>query len=155
MAVKKSDESSSTAIEAVLLQEKINEDGDAVSMRLVVPSKDIGCIIGKKGWIINEIRKKTRADIRISKTEQPKFSDSTGERIVNVRDADGGSAYTSKFKQVRDPLVMSSGPITRSQAEKREKALEVLVQRAWETKSEEDQAIGKLIQCSTTIMKTS
>ncbi|KAL9250811.1 Retrovirus-related Pol polyprotein from transposon TNT 1-94-like protein [Drosera capensis] len=66
-----------------------------------------------------------------------------------------GSAYTSKFKQVRDPLVMSSGPITRSQAEKREKALEVLVQRAWETKSEEDQAIGKLIQCSTTIMKTS
>ncbi|KAL9260331.1 Retrovirus-related Pol polyprotein from transposon 17.6-like protein [Drosera capensis] len=63
---------------------------------------------------------------------------------------DGGSAYTSKFKQVRDPLVMSSGPITRSQAEKREKVLEVLVQCAWETKSEDDQAIGKLIQCSTT-----
>ncbi|KAL9267246.1 Trimethylguanosine synthase-like protein [Drosera capensis] len=42
------------------------------------------------------------------------------------KQGDGGSAYTSKFKQIRDPLVMSSGPITRSQAEKREKALEVL-----------------------------
>ncbi|GAB2241475.1 hypothetical protein Droror1_Dr00018250 [Drosera rotundifolia] len=93
-STEKSDESSFTAIEAVLLlQEKINEDGDVVSMRLVVPSKNIGCIIGKNGSIINEIRKRTRADIRISKTEQPKFSDSTGERIEvfgevkNVRDA--------------------------------------------------------------------
>ena len=71
------------AVEAVLLlQAKINdEDDDTVAIRLLVPSKIIGCIIGKSGSIINEIRKRTRADVRISKSERPKCADANDELI--------------------------------------------------------------------------
>lgn len=71
------------AVEAVLLlQEKINEDEDTtVSIRLLVPSKVIGCIIGKSGSIINEIRKRTRADVRISKSAKPKLADVNDELV--------------------------------------------------------------------------
>lgn len=73
------------AVETVLLlQEKINdEDDDTVSIRLLIPSKVIGCIIGKSGSIINEIRKRTKADIRISKGDKPKCADS-GDELVEV-----------------------------------------------------------------------
>lgn len=62
------------AVEAtLLLQGKINdEDDDTITMRLLVSSKVIGCIIGKSGSIINEIRKRTKAEIRISKGQKPK-----------------------------------------------------------------------------------
>ncbi|KAL5573967.1 hypothetical protein UlMin_023564 [Ulmus minor] len=51
---------------------KINdEDEDMFTMRLLIPSKGIGCIIGKSGSIISEIRKRTRADVHISKGEKP------------------------------------------------------------------------------------
>lgn len=71
------------AVEAVLLlQGKINsEDDDTVTMRLLIPSKVIGCIIGKSGSIINEIRKRTKADIRISKCERPKCADENDELV--------------------------------------------------------------------------
>ncbi|CAA0832337.1 RNA-binding KH domain-containing protein [Striga hermonthica] len=83
------------AVEAVLLlQEKINdEDDDTVTMRLLVPSKVIGCVIGKSGSIINEIRKRTKADIRISKGERPRCADEDDELVEvvglvgSVRDA--------------------------------------------------------------------
>lgn len=73
----------SMAVEAVLLlQEKINdEDDDTVSIRLLVPSKVIGCIIGKSGSIIHEIRKRTKADVRISKGEKPKCADANDELV--------------------------------------------------------------------------
>ncbi|XP_028804562.1 KH domain-containing protein At4g18375 isoform X2 [Neltuma alba] len=73
----------SMAVEAVLmLQEKINDEDDAtVSIRLLVPSKVIGCIIGKGGSIINEIRKRTKADVRISKGDKPKLADTNDELI--------------------------------------------------------------------------
>lgn len=71
------------AVEAVLLmQGKINDEDDTtVSMRLLVPSKVIGCIIGKSGSIINEIRKRTRADVRISKGDKPKCADVNDELV--------------------------------------------------------------------------
>ncbi|GJT51647.1 KH domain-containing protein [Tanacetum coccineum] len=89
------DDIKSMAVEAVLLlQEKINEDEeDKASLRLLVPSKVIGCIIGKNGSIVNEIRKRTRADVRISKGEKPKCADSNDElvevvgEVGSVRDA--------------------------------------------------------------------
>lgn len=85
----------SMAVEAVLLlQEKINdEDDETVSIRLLVPSKVIGCIIGKSGSIIHEIRKRTKADVRISKGEKPKCADANDELVEvvggvgSVRDA--------------------------------------------------------------------
>ena len=77
------DDLKSMAVEAVLLlQAKINdEDDDTVTIRLLVPSKIIGCIIGKSGSIINEIRKRTRADVRISKSERPKCADANDELV--------------------------------------------------------------------------
>lgn len=71
------------AVEAVLLlQGKINdEDHETVTMRLLVPSKVIGCIIGKGGSIINEIRKRTKADVRISKKDKPKCADANDELV--------------------------------------------------------------------------
>lgn len=95
ISTESSDDLKSMAVEAVLLlQAKINdEDDDTVTMRLLVPSKVIGCIIGKSGSIINEIRKRTKADVRISKGEKPKYIDPADEHIEvvgevsNVRDA--------------------------------------------------------------------
>lgn len=77
------DDLKSMAVEAVLLlQGKINdEDEDTVSIRLLVPSKVIGCIIGKSGSIVNEIRKRTRADVRISKGEKPRCADANDELV--------------------------------------------------------------------------
>ncbi|XP_038722335.1 KH domain-containing protein At4g18375-like isoform X2 [Tripterygium wilfordii] len=89
------DDLRSMAVEAVLLlQGKINDEDDStVTMRLLVPSKVIGCIIGKSGSVINEIRKRTKADIRISKGNKPKRADINDElvevvgEVASVRDA--------------------------------------------------------------------
>ncbi|XP_002519648.2 KH domain-containing protein At4g18375 [Ricinus communis] len=94
-AMESPDDLKSMAVEAILLlQGKINdEDDDTVSIRLLVPCKVIGCIIGKSGSIINEIRRRTKADIRISKGQKPKCADSSDElvevlgEVGSVRDA--------------------------------------------------------------------
>ncbi|KAL0442502.1 UNVERIFIED_CONTAM: KH domain-containing protein [Sesamum latifolium] len=95
ISTESADDLKSMAVEAVLLlQAKINDDDDdTVTMRLLVPSKVIGCIIGKSGSIINEIRKRTKADIRISKGEKPKCANENDElveifgQVGSVRDA--------------------------------------------------------------------
>ncbi|KAL5579629.1 hypothetical protein UlMin_012071 [Ulmus minor] len=68
------DDLKSMAVEAVLLlQGKINDENeDMFTMRLLIPSKGIGCIIGKSCSIISEIHKRTRVDVHISKGEKPK-----------------------------------------------------------------------------------
>ncbi|KAJ6809479.1 KH domain-containing protein-like [Iris pallida] len=89
------DDTKSAAVEAILLlQEKINdEDDETVDIRLLVPSKVIGCLIGKNGSIVNDMRKRTKADIRISKGEKPECAASSDELVEvkgesgNVRDA--------------------------------------------------------------------
>ena len=75
----------SAAVESVLLlQEKINDqDDDSVNIRLLVPSKVIGCLIGKSGSIINDMRKSTKANIYISKGEKPKRA-ASDEELVEV-----------------------------------------------------------------------
>ncbi|KAJ6396668.1 hypothetical protein OIU77_021655 [Salix suchowensis] len=89
------DDLKSMAVEAILLlQGKINdEDNDIVGIRLLIPSKVIGCLIGKGGAIVNEIRKRTNADVSISKGDKLKCADSDNElvevagEVVSVRDA--------------------------------------------------------------------
>ncbi|XWS19863.1 hypothetical protein CRYUN_Cryun31cG0053000 [Craigia yunnanensis] len=97
IATESPDDLKSTAVEAVLLlQGKINdEDADTVAMRLLVPSKVIGCVIGKGGSIINEIRKRTKADVRISKGEKPKCADANDEFVE----------LTGEVSSVRDALI--------------------------------------------------
>ncbi|KAF9683739.1 hypothetical protein SADUNF_Sadunf04G0045700 [Salix dunnii] len=95
IATEAPDDLKSMAVEAILLlQGKINdEDNDIVGIRLLVPSKVIGCIIGKSGAIVNEIRKRTNADVSISKGDKLKCADSNDElvevagEVVSVRDA--------------------------------------------------------------------
>ncbi|KAL5580223.1 hypothetical protein UlMin_012665 [Ulmus minor] len=106
----------SMAIEAVLLlQGKINgEDEDMFTIRLLIPSKGIECIIGKSGSIISDIRKRTRADVHISKGEKPKstlivvdgapnpfvgteslYSDGSGLSMSSVADSGSGLGMIS------------------------------------------------------------
>ncbi|GAU42280.1 hypothetical protein TSUD_81890 [Trifolium subterraneum] len=82
-ATESSSDMKSMAVEAVLLiQGKISEEDDtSVSIRLLVPRKVIGCIIGKSGSIINEIRKRTGADIQISRSDKPKREDVSDELV--------------------------------------------------------------------------
>ncbi|CAN1227231.1 KH domain-containing protein At4g18375 [Linum grandiflorum] len=87
-AAESPDDLKSMAVEAVLLlQEKMSdEDEDTVCMRLLITSKVIGCIIGRSGSIISEIRRRTNADIRISQANKPKCAELQGE-VGCVRDA--------------------------------------------------------------------
>ncbi|CAL5183718.1 unnamed protein product [Lathyrus oleraceus] len=89
-ATESSSDLKSIAVEAVLLlQEKINDEDDTpVSIRLLVPSKVIGCIIGRSGSIINEIRKRTKADIQISRSNKPKYADDNDELVEVVGEVD-------------------------------------------------------------------
>ncbi|KAM7505831.1 hypothetical protein LguiB_004735 [Lonicera macranthoides] len=90
------------AVEALLLlQGKINdEDGDIVSIRLLIPYRVIGCIIGRSGSIINEIRKRSKADVSLSKGEIPKCADPNDE-LVEVHFCSvliGGKIYPAGAK---------------------------------------------------------
>ncbi|KAL7089389.1 hypothetical protein ACP275_13G184800 [Erythranthe tilingii] len=95
ISMESADDFKSMAVEAVLMiQEKLNNEDDSTgTFRLLVPSRVIGCIIGKSGSIINEIRKRTRADIRISKSEKPICAGDSDElveiygQVGNLRDA--------------------------------------------------------------------
>ncbi|KAF5792029.1 putative K domain-containing protein [Helianthus annuus] len=79
----------SPAIEAALLlqprcSERIVYDSGFVSYttRLLVPSSRIGCLIGKGGAIITEIRRISRANIRIiSKEDLPKVAEDDDEMV--------------------------------------------------------------------------
>lgn len=85
------DSFSPTIEAAVRLQprcsEKVERDSGIVSFtsRLLVPSSRIGCLIGKGGTIITEIRRLTKANIRIlSKEGLPKIA-SEDDEMVQVR----------------------------------------------------------------------
>ncbi|XP_031397558.1 KH domain-containing protein HEN4-like isoform X1 [Punica granatum] len=65
----------SQTIDAILqLQNKTSEfsEGGTITTKLLVPSSKVGCILGQGGHVINEMRRRTRADIRvISKDDKP------------------------------------------------------------------------------------
>ncbi|KAG7959811.1 hypothetical protein I3843_10G087300 [Carya illinoinensis] len=75
-----------------------DEDDNTVTVRLLLPSRVIGCIIGKSGSIINEIRKRTKTDVRNSKTDKSNCADVNDEPVEIIlrlrdhvlKDGDGG-----------------------------------------------------------------
>lgn len=79
----------SPTIEAALrLQPRCHEEVErdsgliSVTTRLLVPASRIGCLIGKGGSIINEMRKITKANIRIlSKEDLPKVASEDDEMV--------------------------------------------------------------------------
>lgn len=77
----------SQTIEAILqLQNKASElsDKGTITTRLLVPSSKVGCILGQGGQVINEMRRRTQADIRVySKDDRPKCA-AEDEELVQV-----------------------------------------------------------------------
>ncbi|KAK9271562.1 hypothetical protein L1049_001923 [Liquidambar formosana] len=76
----------SQTIEAILqLQNKTSEFSEkGITTRLLVPSSKVGCILGQGGHVINEMRRRTQADIRVySKDDKPKFA-SEDEELVQI-----------------------------------------------------------------------
>jgi transcription antitermination factor NusA-like protein len=87
-ATELADDRVSPTLEAVLqLQGKSSGTSDkygAISTRFLVPSKHIGCLLGKGGNIISEMRRQTRANIRIfGKDGLPKCA-SENEELVQI-----------------------------------------------------------------------
>eukprot|EP00252_Welwitschia_mirabilis_P000304 TRINITY_DN10340_c0_g1_i2.p1 TRINITY_DN10340_c0_g1~~TRINITY_DN10340_c0_g1_i2.p1 ORF type:complete len:409 (-),score=88.80 TRINITY_DN10340_c0_g1_i2:423-1649(-) len=87
----RADDTTSPTLDAVLkLQVLANESGEdemenEVTTRLLVPTNQIGCILGKGGSIITELRKKTRAAIRImSKDDLPECASQDVELVQIV-----------------------------------------------------------------------
>ena len=67
--------------------EKIERDSGLVSFttRILVPSSRIGCLLGKGGAIITEMRRMTRANIRVlGKENLPKVA-SEDDEMVQVK----------------------------------------------------------------------
>lgn len=76
---------------AVRLQPKCSEriesgNADVLTTRLLVSSSRIGCLIGKGGSIVTEMRRSTRANIRIlSKDNLPKVATLDDEMVQVTR----------------------------------------------------------------------
>ncbi|KAJ1396537.1 K-like proteiny domain [Sesbania bispinosa] len=58
--------------------------GSFVAARLVVPSNQVGCLLGKGGVIVSEMRKATGANIRIIGTDQVPKCASDNDQVVQV-----------------------------------------------------------------------
>lgn len=86
------DDQYSPTIEAALrlqprCSEKIERDSGLLSYttRLLVPNSRIGCLLGKGGAIISEMRKVTKANIKIQKKDNlPKVA-SNDDEMVQVK----------------------------------------------------------------------
>ncbi|KAK4358071.1 hypothetical protein RND71_023681 [Anisodus tanguticus] len=80
------------------------ESGDAILMtRLLVPSSRVGCLIGKGGSIVNEMRNTTRASIRIlSRDNLPKVASEDDEMVQITGDANvAGNALLQVLMRLR------------------------------------------------------
>lgn len=68
--------------------EKVERDSGIISFttRLLVPTSRIGCLIGKGGAIVTEMRRLTKANIRIlSKENLPKVASDDDETLMLPR----------------------------------------------------------------------
>ncbi|VFQ91942.1 unnamed protein product [Cuscuta campestris] len=61
-----------------------SEDGPRVTARLLVPSDQIGCIIGKGGQIVQDLRSETGAQIRILKDNHLPACALTSDELVQI-----------------------------------------------------------------------
>ncbi|KAL8531985.1 hypothetical protein ACS0TY_008550 [Phlomoides rotata] len=80
------DQRSQTINAILLLQNRTSEYSEqgTITTRLLVPSSKVGCILGQGGHVINDMRRRTHADIRVfSKEEKPKCA-SEDEELVQI-----------------------------------------------------------------------
>ncbi|XP_039034509.1 KH domain-containing protein HEN4-like [Hibiscus syriacus] len=82
------------------------EPGAAIVARLLVPSQHIGYLLGKGGHIVNEMRRATGANIRVSSEEQlSKSVESQNEEVVQV---------SGSLQSVQDALFHITGRLRES-----------------------------------------
>jgi transcription antitermination factor NusA-like protein len=74
--------------------------GSTVNARLVVPSNQVGCLLGKGGSIVSEMRKVTGAGIRIIGGEQVPKCVSENDQVVQI---------SGEFSNVQDALYNVTG----------------------------------------------
>lgn len=77
----------SQTIDAILLlQDKTSEQYEkgVISTRVLIPSSKVGCIIGQGGQVINEMRRRTKADIRVISKEDKPMCAGEDEELVQV-----------------------------------------------------------------------
>lgn len=65
-------------------QESGSRKGSSVTARLVVPTNQVGCLMGKGGTIVSEIRKVTGANIRVLGGNQVPKCVSENDGVVQV-----------------------------------------------------------------------
>ena len=63
---------------------EVEEDDDPVNVRLLVPKSHIGCLLGKGGKIIEQMRKEFGAQIRILPKEQHPPCAASADELVQV-----------------------------------------------------------------------
>ncbi|CAL9060218.1 unnamed protein product [Musa banksii] len=78
------------------------DKGSAVAARLLVPSHQIGCLLGKGGAVIAEMRRATGASIRIFLKEQVPRCAQPNDEVVQV---------TGTFQSVQDALLLITSRI--------------------------------------------
>ncbi|KAI5065023.1 hypothetical protein GOP47_0019718 [Adiantum capillus-veneris] len=66
------------------LQLEKDMDNKSFIVRLLVPSTQIGCLLGKGGSIVNEMRKTTKATIRISPKDEPSKCAEENDELVQI-----------------------------------------------------------------------
>ncbi|GAA0167746.1 RNA metabolism protein [Lithospermum erythrorhizon] len=111
---------SPTVEAALLLQPRCSEKSDNDSglvvstTRILVPTSRIGCLIGKGGSIISEIRRITKANIRIlSKENLPKVAASDEEMVQITGDHDASKdALVQVTSRLRANLFEREGPVS-------------------------------------------
>ncbi|KAI5074099.1 hypothetical protein GOP47_0010060 [Adiantum capillus-veneris] len=110
------DSLSSPGVEAALQVHtrlvELLSDKESCIARLLVPASQIGCILGKGGSIITEIRKATRANIRIpSKEELPKCA-SENDELVQITGDEGVvlDALSQVLNRLRSNLLRGGVP---------------------------------------------
>ncbi|XP_041014698.1 KH domain-containing protein HEN4-like isoform X1 [Juglans microcarpa x Juglans regia] len=81
-------------------QDSGSNKGSPVAARLVVPSNQVGCLLGKGGAIISEMRKVTGAGIRIIGGEQVPKCVSENDQVVQI---------LGEFSNVQDALYNVTG----------------------------------------------
>ncbi|RAL46596.1 hypothetical protein DM860_004875 [Cuscuta australis] len=77
----------SQTIEAILQLQSLtsaSSDKGIITTRLLVPSTKVGCIIGQGGLIINDMRRRTKADIRVISKEEKPLCASKDEELVQI-----------------------------------------------------------------------
>ncbi|KNA20067.1 hypothetical protein SOVF_055810 [Spinacia oleracea] len=77
----------------------------SVSARLVVPSSQVGCLLGKGGFIISEIRKATATSIHIHNGDQVPNCVAQGDEVVEI---------SGQFADTQDALYHVTGRLRKN-----------------------------------------